>query len=514
MFFKRHWKTIVGIAVLLVAIVVGAILIRVFGFVDASTGAARTNSYETPTVNVQATNSAKAVEAELFGTPTPGAANVQALPTPTPTIAPTSAPTSDKVVQRLKNGERVSLLFMGYGGSGHEGAYLTDTLLVVSYDPKTKTVTEFNVPRDFWVFMNNGINGAGSWVRINSILASIMDWTDSSQDKLDPRYRWKDDKGKLDAGANLVADTIQKMLGVRIDYWVAMNFDGFRKLIDAMGGIDINVERPFVDYEYPRNDNDKVDAGYMTVKFEAGPQHMDGERAIEFARSRKSKGLEEGDPARSRRQMKVIAAIKDKALKQNLAFDMIKYLDALQGNIRTTLSFDELRGLASYVNTEDGKALADSSKFDNEIMDGNNLLQVVEQPDYRLIPKTGQGKYEQIQQWVQNAFAYAELRREQVRAQVLNASGVTGIAGKWGDYLFDHGFRVAESENAPLLDKSVLYDYTNGAASANLKQLQKYFPSIKVISQPADKKPYDGAPDFMIFLGKDYKAITAAGAGS
>jgi LCP family protein required for cell wall assembly len=413
------------------------------------------------------------------------------------------------VVDRIKNWERISIMFLGYGGTGHEGAYLTDTVLLVSYDPKTKTVTQFNIPRDMYIFVNSGPNGAGYWGKINGVFSTIMEWTEPTQDKLDPKYRWKDDKSKLDAAANLTADTVQKIMGVRVDYWVTMNFDGFRKLIDSMGGVDINVERAFVDNQYPRNDNDKIDAGVMTVKFEAGLQHMNGERAIQFARSRKSESEEGGDPARSRRQMKVIAAIKEKALKQNLAFDLLKYLDALQGNIRTTLSFDELRGLASYVNTEDGKALADTSKFDNEIMSGNNVLQAIDQPEYRIIPQAGQGKYSEIQQWVQNAFTYAELRREQVFVQVLNSSGISGIAGKWGDYLFEHGFRVSESQNAPSADKTILYDYTNGAAPANVKQILKYFPNIEVVAKTPDKKPYTGAPDLMLYLGKDYKSIAA-----
>ncbi|MEI6043196.1 MAG: LCP family protein [Chloroflexota bacterium] len=499
MFFKRNWKWLVGGVALIAVVIIGFLILKVSNFVGDSTGAVRTNMFETPAVNAVATSTALAIEAELFGRPKSSPV------APTPQL-----PISNKVVDRIKNGERITVLMLGYGGTGHEGAFLTDTLLLSSYDPQTKTVTQFNIPRDLYVFAAYGPKGVGYWTKINAIFAYLMEGASLNQEKLDPRYQWKDDKGKQDAAANLVADTVQKFMGVRVDYWVAMNFDGFRKLVDSMGGIDINVERAFVDNEYPRNDNDQIDAGIMTVKFEAGLQHMDGERAIQFARSRKSKGLEEGDPARSRRQMKVIAAIKEKALKQNLAFDLLKYLDALQGNIRTTLSFDELRGLASYVTTTEGKGLADSSKFDSEIMTGNNVLQAIEQPEYRIIPQEGQGKYTELQQWVQTAFTYAELRREQVFIQVVNVSEVTGIAAKWSDYLLTHGFRVIEAGNDTTEDKSVLRDYTNNTAIGNIKQIQKYFPGIKVVSQTADKKPYEGAPDLMLYLGKDYKAISTS----
>ncbi len=488
-------------------------LIKVLIFTGDSTGKARTDDFVTPTINALATGTAGAREAELFGTPGPSNINPspQIIPTTTPTRA---AATNSKLLERIKNGERINMLFMGFGGEGHEGAYLTDTMLVISYDSKSKTVTQFNIPRDLWVFASSGPNGAGFWGKINGVFSTIMEWTEPTQDKLDLRYHWKDqdNTSKLVSAANLAADTVQKVIGIRIDHWVTMNFDGFRKLIDAMGGVDINVERAFIDNEYPRNDNADIDASVMTVKFDAGVQHMNGERAIQFSRSRKSKGLEEGDPARSRRQMKVIQAIKEKALKQNLAFDLLKYLDALSGNIRTTLTVEELTSLASFVNSDEGKSLGDSSKFDSEIMNGNNVLQVIDQPEYRLLPKEGQGKYTQLQQWIQNAFIYTGLRREGVTAQVLNASGVAGLAGKWADYMLEHGFRMAESENAPTLDNSVVFDYTNGVATAHIKQIQKYFPGIKLVSQTGDKKPYPGAPDFLVYLGKDYKSISSAAA--
>jgi len=90
----------------------------------------------------------------------------------------------------------------------------------------------------------------------------------------------------------------------------------------------------------------------------------------------------------------------------------------------------------------------------------------------------------------------------------LNASGIQGKGGALTDYLYDQGFRMSETDVAALEDETYLIDYTNGAATGVLGQLQKYLPKMKVYTKTADKNPYVGAPDLVLFLGKDYKGIT------
>jgi LCP family protein required for cell wall assembly len=402
-------------------------------------------------------------------------------------------------------------MYMGYGGPGHEGEYLTDTILVMSFDPKTGTVTQFNSPRDLYVSIPAGPGGKSYKGKVNGILSTLMKWEKPTQDDLDPKYHFSNPQEQHSAGANLAANTIQNILGFKIDYWITMNFEAFRTLIDKMGGVTVCVDRAFVDNEYPRNDDDQIDAGVMTVKFDAGCQVMNGERAIQFSRSRKSQGLEEGDFARSARQMKVVSAIKDEIMKKNLIGNALGYMDALQGNLRVSMDPGEMFALANFFNSSEGKSIATTLKFDPEIMTGNNFLQESDKGGaigYALIPQAGEDKYTDIQAWVKSNFNYALIRRENVRVQVLNGSGIQGKGGALTDFLFDRGFRLSETEATASENETYLLDFTNGTATANIEQLKQYLPGMKVYSKTADKKPYDNAPDLMIFMGKDYKGVT------
>ncbi|HLV36311.1 MAG TPA: LCP family protein [Spirillospora sp.] len=101
-------------------------------------------------------------------------------------------------------------------------------------------------------------------------------------------------------GPQLMKSGIQHSFGVKPDRYVRLDFKGFVRLIDAVGGITINVERPIVDYNYPTED-----LGVMTVQFDAGVQHMDGERALIYARTRYA----DDDYRRAERQQQVISAL-------------------------------------------------------------------------------------------------------------------------------------------------------------------------------------------------------------
>ncbi len=524
-FLKKNWKWFaIGTAAVFVMIL-GLLAFRVVNFVGGVTAERKSDVIPTADVSVMAQATATA-QARLCAasidcttpnrnsnsTPNPiiKPTVVAALPTATPNI------TNSKIVQRIKAGEQISVVYMGYGGQGHEGEYLTDTILVLSFDPKTQTVAEYNIPRDLYLSVPGGPNGKTWEGKANGIFSTLMKWEKPTQDDLDPRYRWTNPQQQHEAAANLVANTVQGIVGFKIDYWVTMNFDAFRKLIDQMGGVTICVERPFTDTEYPRNDNDKLDAGLMTVSFKVGCQVMNGERAIQFARSRKSKdNLEGGDFARSARQMKVIQSIKEEILRRNLITNALSYMDALQGNFRVSMPADELFSLASYFNSAEGKSTISGIKFDPEIMTGNNFLKDIDKGGeigYAVIPMAGQDKYSEIQTWIKKNFTFYAIRRENVRLQVLNSTGVSGKAGSLADYLADQGFRQADSEASALEDTTFLIDYTNGAATANLAQLKQFLPNIPVYTKTADKKPYDNAPDLMLYLGKDYKGISTGNA--
>lgn len=521
-FLRKYGKWIAIGLVATIVVIAGLLVFRVLNFIGDVQATRVGDAIATPDSRsfAQATATAQArlcaASAECTASPGTVLPNITPVITPMPTamLTPTATPdvSNSKIVQRIKAGERISIMYMGYGGPGHEGEYLTDTILVMSFDPKTGTVTQFNIPRDLYVAIPAGPGGKPFNGKVNGILSTLMKWEKPTQDELDPKYRFTNPQEQQAAGANLAANTIQNILGFKIDYWITMNFEAFRTLIDKMGGVTVCVDRAFVDNQYPRNDDDQVDASVMTIKFDAGCQLMNGERAIQFSRSRKSESLEGGDFARSARQMKVIAAIKDEIMKKNLIGNALGYMDALQGNLRVSMDPGEMFALANFFNSSEGKSIISTLKFDPEILTVN-FLQEVDKGGaigYALIPKAGESKYADIQAWVKSNFTYSLIRRDNARLQVLNASGISGKGGALTDFLYDQGFRMSETDVASLEDETYLVDYTNGAAVGNINQLKQFLPNMKVYTKTADKKPYDNAPELILFLGKNYKGVTTS----
>lgn len=194
-----------------------------------------------------------------------------------------------------ENDDQVNVLLLGIGGPGHDGPYLSDTIIVAQLKPKEHKATLISIPRDYLV--NTKEFGQG---RINSVFAQT--------------YSNSNDWNK--AGEAAIA-VVEKMSGLEIPYFAVLDFDGFEKTINLLGGVDVQIDRTFTDYTFP-NDSE----GYLpAVTFTEGRETMNGERALIFARSRHAAGPEGSDFARSARQQKIIHAAKDKLVLLNLIGD-------------------------------------------------------------------------------------------------------------------------------------------------------------------------------------------------
>ncbi len=506
----RRWKLLLTTFTLLILAGVGLLGWRVSSFVGDTTGGGRTSGYLETTPAQQLTDR---VQAEQFQA-TPGTPGI--VPTTDPAIKPpTQAGFSDSpIVQKLKKGVPVTMMLVGYGGNGHAGEWLSDTILLLRYDPNTKTVLQLNIPRDLYVYVPYGGKDKGSWKKINDILASIMYWDKTNQTNLDPRYHWNSPQKQFDSGINLLADTVEIVTGFRIDYWSTVSFEGFRRFIDAMGGVDVTVERYFVDRKYPRNDNELIDASYMTIEFKAGSQRMSGERAIEYARSRYSESPEEmGDFARSKRQMNLINAVKAQILKDNLMLKGLDYMQALQGQIRFSLDFGELVSLANYFSSAEGKSLLTDIKFDSKILNDRFLTNQKLGDSYILVPQEGQGKYAAIQRWLYFAILGAGAKTSEAKVQILNGNGQTGLAGKFTDFLIEQKFNMLEEQDGENRPDTVVFDYTGGKADRIIARLKTYLPYLRVLPTPISQRPENAPPDvdLQLCLGKDFRWSTSFG---
>jgi LCP family protein required for cell wall assembly len=263
----------------------------------------------------------------------------------------------------MTGSQRVNVVVMGYGGVGHDGAYLTDSMLVISLIPGTGSTTLISVPRDLWVQVPPS---SGQYAKINT----------AYQDGLYNGYAGQA-AGKL-AGGALAAQKVSDVTGLNVQYWVTIDFTGFRKLVDALGGVEINVPTAFT-ANYPINDDPQINAGWKTIHFNAGPQHMNGEQSIEYARARYvTDPLSEGtDFARSARQQLLVHAILSRARQVGAWPGLTNATNALQSAMYSNLSLADLLLFAQKMSLSNAKRVGLTNQnvlVDSTSSDGQAIL--------------------------------------------------------------------------------------------------------------------------------------------
>lgn len=188
--------------------------------------------------------------------------------------------------------ERTNILILGRGGAAHEAPDLTDTMIVASIRHSDQKISLIAIPRDIWI--------------------------DSMKTKINSAYYYGEQKEPGAGGFVLAKDAVFQVTDLPIHYVVLVDFEGFEKAIDLVGGVDVEVKRSFTDEQYPVEElNGKKPKNgepvYETIHFDQGIQQMDGSTALKFARSRNSTDLEEGtDFARSQRQQQILLALVSK----------------------------------------------------------------------------------------------------------------------------------------------------------------------------------------------------------
>ena len=340
-------------------------------------------------------------------------------------------------------GERVNVLVMGTDCRPiDKGVCRTDTMMIVTLDPQTPTAGVVTMPRDLWV----PIPGVGE-SRINT-----ANWYGAVN-----RYPG--------GGPALAKKTVEYNFGRRIHYYVLVDFNGFRKAIDALGGIDINVPKAIDDPEYPTED-----FRTMHIHFNAGPQHMDGEQALKYARTRH----QDGDFGRSKRQIQVMLAVRDKALRLDLLPKLPVLLQSMWGTIETDMKPQEILALAqsaSKVKTENIKSgsIDQTMTVEFRASTGADVLwfdrvkvgQLIDQ----IIPRDARTNGQS-----------GRVKQEAASVIVLNGTSNEQMAERTTKYLQAQGFQIYSYGNADRFDyaNTVLVDYT-GNKSATVAELAKIF---------------------------------------
>jgi len=380
--------------------------------------------------------------------------------------------------------DRINIMLLGIGGEGHDGPYLTDTIILLSLKPSTKKVAMVSIPRDLYVNIpGNGygkINAANAW-----------------GEKADPGN-----------GAKLANQVVSEVLNEPINYYLRVDFAGFEKIIDDVGGVKIYVDRAFTDTLYPT-----LDHKYQILTFEQGWQTMDGATALKYVRSRHGNNGENSDFARSKRQQKVIQALKERVLSYDFLLSPKKITTVskeLANHLKTDMEPWEVLKLAqSLVNF-------DTTNIINKVIDDSPngfLYSGYVNEAYVLQPKGG--SFEPIQKMVDDVFntpvntdsINQTTPKEPIKIEIRNGTKITGLASKSSDALKLNGYEIGTVTNAPEQNyqSTIIYKISKDPFDNEQKFLEdKYSTKIQTENIPV-WVTNSAAPDtdFFIILGPD-----------
>lgn len=379
-------------------------------------------------------------------------------------------------VEKLKGEDdgRINILLLGMGGEGHSGGELTDTIMIASVKPLEKEAALLSVPRDLYV----RIPGTNMNTKINAVKA----YGDKSKDK---------------NGMELITGVAEEISGLDIQYYIQLDFQGFTKIIDDLGGIDVYLESDINDPTYPNFNN-----GYDPFYISKGQHHLDGATALKVARSRHSKM---GDFDRIQRQQNIIKSAKQKVFEKYESFDILalkNILNSLGDHLKTNIQLKELPRfykLAEEIKNHKITAEAlDTKRYLNRTYVG--LGYTVEAKD---------GSYEKIKELSENIFDLeiseerkVLIQKEIANIEIRNGTGSLDLANKVAQDLEELGFKIINSANIAPPDFSgvIIYDNSEKLKPFTLEFLKEKFNAV--IMEKSDDNP--GKADFVIALGKGF----------
>ncbi len=212
---------------------------------------------------------------------------------------------------------RLTILLMGVDRRSDQGDVptRTDAITLITIDPQSNTAAMLSIPRDLYV-----------------PLAGL-----DRVDRINTAYFYGEARRVPGGGVQAAQDTIAWNLGIPINRHIIVDFEGFKRAIDALGGIDVDVPKRIVDNAYPTEDY-----GIEQLVIEAGPTHMDGELALKYVRTRHP----DSDFGRLQRQQQVLLAVGDKALSLGVVAQLPTLLDAVAGSYQTDLTIAEIVSIA------------------------------------------------------------------------------------------------------------------------------------------------------------------------
>ena len=317
---------------------------------------------------------------------------------------------------------RTNILAIGTGGYNmdgdegngvHDGAQLTDSIMLISFDQNTGDVAMISLPRDL-----KGPATCTSTGKINEVYWCNGGGGDASVEQ-------------EEKAATAVMDAVGSILGVDIQYYAHLNWGSLASIVDLLGGITITLDEDINDYNY------------TGAVFKAGvPYDIDGAQAVGLARARH--GTAGGDFSRGQSQQKIIVGIKNKLLEKQLSIpDMLSLVSTLGDNLRTNFSVAEIKTLGHDLTTLDFDVMRHISLYPDYMTTGmlNGISYV--------LPKAGAGNYKTIQLYVAKQLSSDPRDYEEPTIAIYNASDTDGLASEEKIKLENKGYTINLIDNAP-----------------------------------------------------------------
>ncbi|PIP28435.1 MAG: hypothetical protein COX29_01195 [Candidatus Moranbacteria bacterium CG23_combo_of_CG06-09_8_20_14_all_35_22] len=355
---------------------------------------------------------------------------------------------------------RINILLLGIAGQGKPGRNLTDTIMIASFNTKTGQTALLSIPRDLFVEVPKNNYTA----KINSIYEyGLQNYPADAQKSIEP-----------------IRKTIENITSLDINYWAVINFDGFQKAVDAIGGINITNEFDIFDPRYPG-----PNYSYETFELSKGFHHLDGATALKYARMRHNDP--ESDFGRAKRQQQVMQTIKNKIFSTGTLLNPIainQFLNTLGENVKTNIASSEFADFVALIKNLDtnniNNVVLDAWKKDS-LLRGSHITGIS-----ALIPRVS--NWSEVQELAQNIFDTNKIKRkreeidkENATVVIINKSGNSIVSNRINKLLKENfGYKnvVAISATGQKTERQTfVYDLTGGKKLFTLNELVEKLPA-------------------------------------
>lgn len=406
--------------------------------------------------------------------------------------------------QPLKEDENGRSNFLIVGTSeddpGHEAGYLTDSIMVMSFNQKKKDLYMFSIPRDLYVDYNMACM-SGYKGKINVYFSCVNDGTDNTAEQ-----------ERMTQTQAFIGDIV----GLDIQYGVHVNYTVMRDVINAIGGevtvtIDSRDPRGVLDSnfdwkcgKYSQRSTTCPPEGHY-IQYPNGPVTLDAEHALYLAQARgdiaPTYGFEQSNFDRERNQQKIAMAIREKAMSAGTLTNLgaiTGLLDALGNNLRTNIQTKEVRTLmelAQNIKDENIKSL-DFYNEENRIF----TTGTVPGAGSSVFPAAGLHDYSALRAFIKKEISSEPFVKEEPQVMVLNGTEEAGIAQLAADSLSEKGFVIGSVDNAPdgTYGKVEIYQVNTEKTASAAKLAQLYGVTVKTTAPPVS---VTGETDFVVIIG-------------